>query len=255
MTKHSWMKPIVGFCLLALFTCAAIADTTSVQVGVSKNMEARLLTPDGPGPYPAVLLLHTSGGLQAGDLNFATRLVQLGYVVLVPSFLEAYGIQAKTRQQTFTTYADKIYADFVASLDYLRQNSKVDGRRVAAIGFSNGGYFALWLAATKKVQAGVSYYGAITGAGTDRSLSRFHDTFTETSSPVLILHGTDDSTVPFTKAVELDSILTAAKSPHEFHQYSGAGHRFDRDGGGSNDAAALDAWQRTQEFMNKAFKE
>jgi dienelactone hydrolase len=131
----------------------------------------------------------------------------------------------------------------------------VNGRRLAAIGFSNGGYFALWLAATKKVEAGISYYGAITGAGTDSSLSRFHDAFTENSSPVLILHGTDDFTVPFTQAVKLDSILTAAKSPHEFQQYPGAGHRFDRDGGTGNDATALDAWQRTLEFINKALKE
>jgi len=56
--------------------------------------------------------------------------------------------------------------------------------------------------------------------------------------------------VPVKKAIELDSILTAAQSPHEFHQYPGAEHSFDREWGGSNKKAAADAWQRTKAFLN-----
>lgn len=248
--KSLWIAVAVSV-LWALFAAPASADAGSIKVGVNKNMDAQLMTPDGPGPYPAILLLHTSGGLQSADLDYAKHLVAVGYVVLVPAFLDAYGIRARTRQLTFTTYAQPIYADFVASLDLLRSNDKVDGRKLGAIGFSNGGYFALWLAATGQVRAGISYYGALTGAGTDRSLSRFRQVFTNTSAPVLILHGTDDSTVPVAKAIELDSILTAAQSRHEFRQYPGAEHRFDRDGGAGNEAAAADAWQRTQGFLNK----
>ena len=239
----------------ALLAMPAFADSTSVKVGVDKNMEAELMTPDGPGPYPAVLVLHTSRGMQSADMEFAKRLTQEGYVALVPYFLQAYGIAAKTRQATFTTYADPIYADFVACLEFLKQNEKVDGKKLGAVGFSNGGYFALWLAATGKVQAGVSYYGAVTGAGTDPSLNRFRQTFTGTSSPTLFFHGTDDSKVPFKKAVELDSILTAAQSNHEFYQYPGAQHNFDRFGGSNNELAAADAWRHTQSFFGKLLKD
>jgi carboxymethylenebutenolidase len=217
-------------------------------------MAAVLMTPDGPGPYPAILVLHTSGGMRPDDLEFAKGLVKQGYVVLVPYFLEAYGIEAKTRQATFTTYAQPIYADFVASLKLLRKHPKVDGKKLGAIGFSNGGYFALWLAAIGQVQAGVSYYGALTGAGTDKALDLFRQVFTSGSAPVLILHGDRDSTVAVKYAIELDSILTAARSPHEFHQYAGAEHRFDRDWGGKNKEAVTDAWQRTQAFLNQALK-
>jgi len=237
--------------LCAILAVPALADSLSIKVGVNKNMDAQLMTPDGPGPYPAILLLHTSGGLQSADLEYARHLVAEGYVVLVPAFLDAYGILARTRQLAFTTYAQPIYADFVVSLNSLRSNNKVNGRKIAAIGFSNGGYFALWLAATGQVQAGISYYGALTGAATDKSLSRFRQGFTNTSAPVLVLHGTDDSTVPVGKAIELDSILTAAQSSHEVRQYPGAEHRFDRAGGTGNEAAAADAWERTQAFLNK----
>lgn len=254
-TSERFNVGLVASVLWAMCTVPALADSTTIKVGVNQNMSAQLMVPDGPGPYPAILLLHTSGGLQSGDLEYAKRLVADGYVVLVPAFLEAYGIQAKTRQLTFTTYAQPIYADFLASLEQLRTNRKVNGRKLGAVGFSNGSYFALWLAATGQVQAGVSYYGALSGGGTDKSLSRFQQVFNAKSEPVLILHGSSDSTVPVGKAIELDKMLADIPAPHEFYQYAGAEHRFDRDSSASNDAAALDAWQRTQAFLSKLLKQ
>lgn len=132
----------------------------------------------------------------------------------------------------------------------MRTTPKVDGKHLGAVGFSNGGYFALWLAATNQIQAGVSYYGAVTGGGTDPGLDRFRQTFTTHSAPVLILHGTNDLTVPFEKAAALNSFLTSIGAPHEFHLYDGADHRFERTYGDANIAAAGDAWARTLAFLN-----
>ncbi|MGD0144432.1 MAG: dienelactone hydrolase family protein, partial [Rhizomicrobium sp.] len=222
--------------MATIFTAQAFADSTTIKIGASANMNATLITPDGPGPYPAILVLHTSGGLEPADLAFANRLAGEGYVALVPEFLAAYGISPQTRRASFTTYAEPIYGDFVAALQQLRTTPKVDGKRLGAVGFSNGGYFALWLAATNQIQAGVAYYGAVTGGGTDPGLDRFRQAFTARSAPVLILHGTNDGTVPFDRAAALDSFLTSIGAPHEFHSYDGADHRFDRTYGGANSA-------------------
>lgn len=228
------------------------ASTSSLSVGVRQNMEATVFVPDGPGPYPGVLVLHTSGGLQQADLTYASRLSAAGYVCLVPAFMKPYGITSKTRQTTFTTYAEPIYADLVSALDTLRHLDKVNGSKAGAIGFSNGGYFAMWLAATDKVQAGVSYYGALSGAGTDTALARFRAAFTGDSAPVLILHGTADSTVPVQAAQHLGTLLDAAHSPYEMHLYPGAGHEFERTlASGADRTAADDAWQRTLAFLGK----
>lgn len=240
--------------VLALLGPPAQAGAKTINTGVNGKVRAELMMPDGPGPFPAILVLHTSGGMQPEDLSYAKRLVKEGYVVLVPYFLEAYGIAAATRQDSFTTYANAIYADFEATLGLLSKNEKVDGKKLGAVGFSNGGYFALWLAATGKVQAGVAYYGAVTGARTDMQFARFRAAFSSISSPVLILHGEADSTVPIEKVRQLDSILTAAGSPHEFHEYPGAEHRFDRDGGSANKAAAADAWLRSRDFFDRTLK-
>jgi carboxymethylenebutenolidase len=246
-----------AICAAALFLIAlplapfARAGEATLSVGVKQNMSASLYTPDGPGPYPGVLLLHTSGGLRDADTAYAKQLAGQNYVVLVPAFMAAYGITGRTRQLTFTSSAEPIYADFVAALDMLSHQPKVAGRKLGAIGFSNGGYFAMWLAATNKGAAGVAYYGAFTGAGTDRSLSRFRSAFAKTSAPVLILHGAGDETVPIAAAENLASIVKAAGSPIEFQIYKGAWHEFDRVGGEANAAATADAWLRTLAFFGR----
>ena len=249
---RTYLSAAIGFTLTLFLTTSLFASEISVKVGVKKNMYATLITPDGPGPYPGMLVLHTSGGLQQADLDYARKLADQGYVCLVPAFMEAYGITGKTRQQTFTGSARDIYNDFLAALDFLKSSDKVAGSKIGAIGFSNGGYFAMWLAATGKVDAGVSYYGALTGAATDKELTRFSSTFNSASAPILILHGMSDATVPVAAAQRLEQIVKSAGSPYEIQLYSGVDHVFERSA--RNDAmvaAAADAWERTLKFLGQ----
>ena len=156
------------------------------------------------------------------------------------------------RQLTFTSHAKSIHADFAAAIDGLKKTPGVQADRIGAVGFSNGGYWALLLAANGQIQAGVSYYGAVTGAGTDKSLSAFRTAFTDKSAPVLVLHGGRDSTVPAPNAELLVSILKNANTPHEFRLYPSAEHSFER--GNADREAAADAWERTLRFLGAALK-
>ena len=141
----------IVLCAIFIWAGAARAERQKITVGKHREMTAILIAPDGPGPFPAVLVLHTSDGLGDADLAFAERLSKQGYVCLVPEFLDAYGITARSRADTFTTFATDIYDDFSAAVATLQHYPKVAGSKVGAVGFSNGGYFAMWLAATGKV--------------------------------------------------------------------------------------------------------
>jgi len=57
-------------CLLLLLpTLARTARSEeTLQVGAKKKMAAHLILPEGKGPFPAVLVLHTSSGLRPKDL-------------------------------------------------------------------------------------------------------------------------------------------------------------------------------------------
>jgi carboxymethylenebutenolidase len=232
---------------------AVAADATRIQTGAKQTMEATLYKPAGAGPFPAVLVLHTSSGLREADQEYARILADEGYVCIVPDFFTPYGLSQANRRLTFTTYAQPIYADFLAALETLKKMNEVQADRIGAVGFSNGGYWALLLAARGAVQAGVSYYGAVNGAGTDNLLYTFRAAFTSSSSPVLVLHGALDDTVLPRHAESLKSLLADAKAPHEFQMYDSAGHSYNR--GKRRDVKATDdSWQRTLRFFDATLR-
>ena len=249
------MKKQICATVILLFlsaSCAfAIQTSTITGLGAAKKVYAELIMPDGQGPFPAVLILHTSGGVKKYDIAYAEKLAQEGYACLIPHYFEAYSISYDTRSWATGVYAANILADFSAEIQYLKDQPKIDKKRIGAIGFSMGGYWALILAGMEKVQAGVSYYGALTG-DTINSEIRYHldDIFTKHSSPVLVLHGQEDMTVNVKYAKQLANMLKEKSSIYELHTYPDAGHRFDR-GGSLHALAASDSWSRTLTFLKK----
>lgn len=247
---------VLAMSLAALGASAGVgvaADFTSqmVNVGVRKNMEATLYTPNGAGPFPTVLVMHTSGGLHEADRGYCANLAREGYICIVPAFLRAHGItNAELRRKAFTSDARGITRDFIEIIGELDALPKARKGATGAVGFSNGGYFAAILAALGKVKASVSYYGAFNGAGTQNDLKPMQDRFTAASAPLLILAGESDVTIGMKPVRRLEAILKACGASYELKTYPGAGHDFDRSGGTpGNVAAAADAWLRTLAFL------
>jgi len=231
---------------------AAAGDFTSktVTVGVRKNMEATLYIPAGSGPFPSVLVMHTSFGVTEADRGYCANLAKEGYICIVPAFLRAHGIKEEIRQKAFTSEAKSIMADFVEIIGELNALPQAKHGAVGAVGFSNGGFFAAMLAALHKVNAAVSYYGALNGAGTNGDLHRFKERFTSASAPLLILAGDSDATIGTQPPTHLAQILKDTGAPYELKMYPGTGHSFDRSGSAPNNAAsAADAWPRTLAFL------
>ncbi|MFF3941975.1 dienelactone hydrolase family protein [Streptomyces phaeofaciens] len=168
----------------------------SVTVSLTRYERVRtaLLTPDGPGPFPAVLLLHDHGAkfdigkeklvrpwdddvrlasAQAwADRYFSGRFVgdelaRRGYVVLCADVL-GWGDRGPLAHDQQQALASNLYnlgsslAGLTAREDaraagFLAGLDQVDARRVAAVGFSMGAYRAWQTAAlTDAVRAAAS---------------------------------------------------------------------------------------------------
>jgi len=219
---------------------------------VRKNMESTLYVPKGAGPFPSILVMHTSCGISEADRGYCANLAREGYICQAPAFLRAYGITSgELRKKSFTTDARAILEDFRSIVLEMQAMPMAKKGAACVIGFSNGGYFAAMIAAGGRVQAAVSYYGTFTGANTDPTMSRMRERWNGASSPLLILAGEGDTTIGAETPRKLAEIIQAAGGRYEIKMYPGAGHDFDRAGttGPNNAAAAADAWQRTLAFL------
>lgn len=243
-----------ALCLLPALVAPASAEPASqmVKVGVRGNMEATLYTPDGPGPFPSILLVHTSQGITEVDRAYCAKLAREGFICIVPAFLRAYGIKQDIKMLTFTQDRDAILADFRQIIGMLNGLPKARPGAVGAIGFSNGGFFSVLLAAQQQVKAGIAYYGALVGVMQPRPNNPFLQSFTAASSPVLLLAGASDSTMGMEPVRALEGIIKGAGAPYELIAYPDAEHGFDRNNlRPGNGAAGADAWTRTLAFLRK----
>ncbi|MBR1125729.1 dienelactone hydrolase family protein [Bradyrhizobium lablabi] len=103
-------------------------------------LQGFLRLPDGPGPSPAVVLLHGCGGAWRGiDERWGKRLAEWGYVTLT---IDRFGTRGITNACTGGLPPQTLH-DAYRALNFLVEQSLVDPSRVAVVGFSQGAMLAL----------------------------------------------------------------------------------------------------------------
>ena len=116
-----------------------------------------LTAPKGAGPFPAVALIHSCLGLPTNRAAFAATLASWGYVAL---YVDEFAPRGLTETCSVDFAAGP--ADAAAALVYLGRQPFVDAKRLAVVGFSQGGDVALAVAAAPPrgvpLRAAAAYY-------------------------------------------------------------------------------------------------
>ena len=204
---------------------------------------------------PLVVLPH-GGPASRDDLSFdwwAFSYAARGYAVYQPNFRGSEGYGYQFLEAGNGEWGRKMQADITNGVQKLVSDGIVDPARICIVGASYGGYAALAGATlTPDIYAcavsvnGVSDLPSLIGAsaldgpyGADfwerRIGSRFRnaDELNAVSparqaalagAPILLIHGKDDTVVPFYHSERMRDALAAANKPHEFVELDGEDH-------------------------------
>lgn len=215
--------------------------------------------PEGTGPFPAVVLVHTCGGLQPHMTDRAKDLVAAGYVVLL---LDSYGPRSHSAFcQPTGVGAPRVYKDAFDALKHLSTLKEVNADRIYVVGLSLGSFAASTAASPsvakavgseKRFRASVGWYGScefVPKMGPAWDLVR-----ADTDRPLLLLMAKDDQETPVAPCFPRLDEMKAAGKPVSWHVYEGATHGWDKSmpnrGYVLNREVTKDAMARTVEFLN-----
>jgi carboxymethylenebutenolidase len=222
--------------------------------GGSKRLSGYLARPEGPGPWPGVVVIHEVWGLDAVMRRQVDRVASAGYLGLGPD-LYSDGGKARCMLRTFRALASgdgKALVDIEATRRWLIEQGDCTGK-VGVLGFCMGGSFAL-VTSPRGFDAASANYGMLP-KGAEEALAG--------ACPIIGSFGGKDRTMRG-MAPRLDSALTALEVPHDVKVYPEAGHSFLNDAPtgprllqplmrvanvGPEPASAADAWARIDAFF------
>ncbi|MEQ8897891.1 MAG: dienelactone hydrolase family protein [Roseovarius sp.] len=216
--------------LLCCLATPALAEPVTFPAasnydGAPVTLEATLENPAGPGPHPAVILMHGCGGLQpsvAEALSLhAKALNDAGFATLILDSFGPRGISGGHVCETYERLGNARRYRMQDTRDakaYLESRPEIDAANIFVMGQSNGGSVAIRLSQrdTREFRALAAYYpwcGAFNRLGAKAELT----------TPLIVFGGEADDWVPPDDC----TTISAQGADYAVHVYPGAAHSFD----------------------------
>ncbi len=187
-----------------------------------------LRQPVGDGPFPAVVLVHGSGGVGGNVDRWAVELNHFGVAAFILDCFSGRGIRSTIPDQSRLGSLAMIF-DTYRALEFLVKQSSIDPNRIALMGFSKGGFATLY-ASMKRFQGYFAPPGAEFVAYLPfypRCDIPFFQDEDVADRPIRIFHGEDDDWVPVEPVRRYVARLQAAGKDVSLTTYPGARHAFD----------------------------
>lgn len=257
----------LAIAFLMLFAGTAAAQSVSfpsIAVGSSAagpEVKGWVYRPEGPGPFPAIILAHSCAGVNAHTAVWGKLLVSWGYLALAPDSFGPRGTKAVCTTPGTVTPNMRI-SDIAGALDYLATRPDVIKGKVGIIGHSHGGSTVIRSAqkifglAQRGLAGGVAYY-----PGCNPQFD------TGIDIPILLLAGDKDDWTPADRCRQMvaglakPSLVDAVYYPSAYHSFDAqAADRTVPGSGGKthrlafDPAAAPDAEARTKAFFAKILR-
>ncbi|WP_020101909.1 dienelactone hydrolase family protein [Mycobacterium sp. 360MFTsu5.1] len=226
-------------------------------------------TPEGTGPWPAVVMYPDAGGPRQTFDDMAAQLAGLGYVVLVPDIYyreagwapfdmaTAFSDESE-RARLFgmmrNVTQDVMVADAGAFFDYLAARPDVAGESFGTTGYCMGGRTSFVVAGKlpDRVAAAMSFHGGGLVTDTDDSPHLRADRI---SAVVYVGAAENDGSFTAEQGETLDRALTDAGVEHTVEFYPAAhGFAVPDNAGAYDEAAAKRHWDAMQRVFGAALK-
>jgi len=262
---------------------------TTAPNGAREEIPVTIDKPEGPGPFPAVVIMHDCSGLgprsSGAPGRWARELGSRGYVTMIPDSFTTRGHPDGVCTDASPTRGEvapsRRVRDAYAALAHARALPYVDGRRVGLMGGSHGG--STTLASMAAPESTREPLAREKGAGFAAAVALYPSCGTTLGdstgtyrpvAPILILIGEKDDWTPAETCVKLAASTRASEYPVAITVYPGAHHSFDSDrpvrfvaarvnrnapGGrgattGGNATAWADSIRRVAEFFGERLK-
>jgi carboxymethylenebutenolidase len=226
--------------------------TEWVEVGDGTGMQAYLATPEGPGPFPGILIFQEAFGVNAHIRDVAERFAREGYVALAPEIF--YRTAPHGFEGSYTDFSavmphyqaltdDTLISDLKDSYAWL--SGPGGTLEISAIGFCLGGRLSFLANSVVKLKAAVSFYGGgIAPALLDRAALQ--------QAPILLIWGGLDKHLPPEQTASVARALRDAGKTYVQADFSAADHGFFCDARASyHPASAAQAWALALQFIKQ----
>ncbi len=253
----------VGFALSAgpvaaqsvIRTPADGLDTSDIKVTVAgAQMPGYMAAPTKAGKYAAILVIPEVFGMHEYQKDICRRLAKLGYVgVTVDPFFRLGDLSKLTEIRDVLANANKLedaqmLADLDGVVEFMEKQPKIDAKKMGITGMCRGGRTVWMFAAhSKKMKAGVSWYGGMNPMPPAMPRTPV-DVAATLNAPVLGLYAGADAGIPVAIVAKMQQALKTGNRHSQasrFILYPGVPHAFHADYRPSyRKEAADEAWQQ-----------
>lgn len=238
-----------------------LAETVTIQGFNGLVINAYFARSLGPGPFPAVVLIHHNPGWDELYREFTRKFAYHGYLAISPNIFFRFGhgspddVSAKVRGSGGVA-DDSVMGDIEGSIRFLRSLPLSNGK-VGVFGTCSGGRQAFLAACRLEgLDAAVDCWGGRVVMSKEELSANYPvapiDYTRDLSCPLLGLFGEEDKNPSPQHVQTLEEELKKYHKTYEFHKYPGAGHGFFYyDRAMYRQEAAVDGWKKLFTFFGK----